>query len=129
MYGAQAVLPEEIKHWSFQTAMETHVCPSEAEEKDLLELDRLKAITNLQKYQEETRAWRDLKVILREFEVGNFVLLWSPFTENTGKFKAKWARPYVITDKTRPSVYHLWDTQGGVLKHSWNAENLHHFFV
>jgi hypothetical protein len=55
--------------------METHVCPSEAEEKDLLESDRLKAITNLQKYQEETRAWRDLKVNLREFEVGNFVLL------------------------------------------------------
>jgi hypothetical protein len=51
------------------------VCPNEAEEKDLLESDRLKAIANLQKYQEETRAWRDLKVKLREFDVGNLVLL------------------------------------------------------
>jgi hypothetical protein len=29
------------------------------EEKDLLEADRLKAVVNLEKYQEETRAWRN----------------------------------------------------------------------
>jgi hypothetical protein len=49
----------------------------------------LKAVANLQKYQEETRAWRDMKVKLRKFDVGNLVLLRSPHTENTGKFKAK----------------------------------------
>jgi hypothetical protein len=37
LFGAKAVLPDE------------------AEEKDLLESDRLKAVTNLQKYQDETR--------------------------------------------------------------------------
>jgi hypothetical protein len=64
MFGAEAVLPEEIKHQSLRTATETHACPNEAEEKDLLESDRLKAVTNLQKYQEETRTWRDPKVKL-----------------------------------------------------------------
>jgi hypothetical protein len=49
MYGAEPVLPEEIKHWSLWTAIETTVCPNEAEEKDLLESDRLKAVANLQK--------------------------------------------------------------------------------
>jgi hypothetical protein len=39
-------------------------CPSEAEEKDLLEPDRLKALASLQKYQDETKAWRDSKVKL-----------------------------------------------------------------
>jgi hypothetical protein len=53
----------------------TPACPSEAEEKDLLESDRLKAMANLQKYQEETRAWRDPNVKLWEFEVGNSILL------------------------------------------------------
>jgi hypothetical protein len=43
---------------------EAPACPSEAEEKDLLESDRLKAILNFQKYQEEIRAWRDTKVKL-----------------------------------------------------------------
>jgi hypothetical protein len=40
------------------------VCPNEAEEKDLLDLDRLKAIASLQKYQEETRTWGYPKVKL-----------------------------------------------------------------
>jgi hypothetical protein len=47
-----------------QTAIKTQACPNEAEEKDLLKLDRLKATTNLQKYQEETRTWREPKVKL-----------------------------------------------------------------
>jgi hypothetical protein len=75
MYGAEAVLLEEVKHRSLQTATEALVCPREAEEKDMLESDRLMVVANLQKYQEETRAWRDLKIKLQEFDVGNLVLL------------------------------------------------------
>jgi hypothetical protein len=75
MYGVEAVLPEEVKHRSLSAATATPVCPSEAEEKDLLESDRLKVVVNLQKYQEEKRAQRESKVKLREFEVGNLVLL------------------------------------------------------
>jgi hypothetical protein len=58
--------------------------------KDLLESERLKAVTNLQKYQDETRNWRDLKVKKRDFDVGNIVLLWSPCTESSGKLESKW---------------------------------------
>jgi hypothetical protein len=65
MYGAEAILPEEIKHQSLRAAIESTTCLNETEEKDLLELDRLKAMTNLKKYQEETRAWRDPKVKLK----------------------------------------------------------------
>jgi hypothetical protein len=100
MYEAQVVLPEEVKHRSLRTATVTPTCPREAEEKDLLESDRLKAVANLQKYQEETRAWRDLKVKLQEFEVGKSVLLRSPRTESTSKFEAKWIEPYVVTEMT-----------------------------
>jgi hypothetical protein len=64
MYGAEAMLPLEIKHRSLQTATETVPCPNEAEEKDLLGSDRLKAVVNLEKYQEQTRAWRNSKVKL-----------------------------------------------------------------
>jgi hypothetical protein len=55
LFRAEAVLPEEIKHQSLRTTVEAPPCPNEAEEKDLLESDRLKAITNLQRYQDETR--------------------------------------------------------------------------
>jgi hypothetical protein len=47
LFGVKAVLPEEIKHQSLRTIAEAMPCPSEAEEKDLLESDRLKAVTNL----------------------------------------------------------------------------------
>jgi hypothetical protein len=127
MYGAEAVQPEEVKHRSLWTTIGAPACPREAKEKDLLELDRLKVIANLQKYQEETRAWRDLKVKLQEFDMGNLVLLWSPHTENTDKFEAKLIGLYVIIEKMWPGAYHLSDPQGHVLEHSWNAKNLHRF--
>jgi hypothetical protein len=57
--------------------------------------------------------WRDPKVKLLEFDVGNLVLLRSPHTESTGKLEAKWIGPYVITKKLRPGAYRLSDTQGG----------------
>jgi hypothetical protein len=91
----------------------------------LLELDRLKAVTNLEKYREETKAWRDPKVKLKQFDVGNLVLLQSPRMENTRKFKEKWIGPYVVLEKMRSGAYRLSDTQERVLEHSWNAESLH----
>jgi hypothetical protein len=50
MYGAEAMLLEEVKHRSLRATAESAACPSEADDKDLLETDRLKAVTNLQKY-------------------------------------------------------------------------------
>jgi hypothetical protein len=84
----------------------------------LLESDRLKAVANLEKYQEETRAWSDLKVKRKWFEVRNPMLLRSPRMENTGKFEAKWIGPYIISEKKRPGAYRLSGTQGRVLEHS-----------
>jgi hypothetical protein len=55
LFGAKEVLSKEIRHQSLRTIAEAPPCPNEAEEKDLLESDRLKAITNLQRYQNKTR--------------------------------------------------------------------------
>jgi hypothetical protein len=76
-----------------RTTTEASPCPSEAEEKDLLESDRLKVVTNLQKYQDEARSWRDSKVKKIEFDVGNLVLLRSPRTKSSGKLESKWEGP------------------------------------
>jgi hypothetical protein len=62
LFGAEAVLPKEIKHQSIRTTTEAPSCPNKAEEKDLSKPERHKAVTNLQKYQDETRNWRDPKV-------------------------------------------------------------------
>jgi hypothetical protein len=47
LFRAEAVLPEEIKHQSLCTTVKAAPCPNEAEEKDLLEPNRPKAVTNL----------------------------------------------------------------------------------
>jgi hypothetical protein len=77
LFGGEAVLSEEIKHQTLHTTAEAPPCPSVAKVKNLLESERLKAIINLQKYQDEARSWRIPKVKKRDFDVGNLVLLWS----------------------------------------------------
>jgi hypothetical protein len=39
------ILPEEIKHQSFQTTTKASPCPSDAKDKDILEPDMLKVVT------------------------------------------------------------------------------------
>jgi hypothetical protein len=109
--------------------MEVSPYPSEAEDKDLLELVRHKAVVNLQKYQEETQAWKDPKVKSRDFEVGDLVLTRSPCTESSGKMELKWVGPYMVVGKRRLGAYHLLSSQCKMLEHSWNADNLHRFYV
>jgi hypothetical protein len=119
LFGAEAVLLEEIKQYSLHTTAEVPTCPSEVEE-DLLKSDRLKTVANLQKYQDETRFWRDPKVKRRDFDVGNLVLLRSPRTESSSKLESKWNGPYVVIEQARRGAYHLANPQGPKLEHSWN---------
>jgi hypothetical protein len=118
LFGADAVLPKEMKHQSLRTTVDAPPCPNEAEEKDLLESDRLKAVVNLQKYQDETRSCRYPKVKKRDFDIWNLVLLRSPRTESSDKLESKWEGSYVIIEKTSPGAYHLTNPQGPKLEHS-----------
>jgi hypothetical protein len=52
---AKVVILKEIKHQSLCTIVEASPCPNKAKEKDLLESDMLEVVTNLQRYQDETR--------------------------------------------------------------------------
>jgi hypothetical protein len=62
LYGEEPVTPEEIKLHGARTKAEAIYNPTKAESKDLLEPERIKAVENVQSYQNETRAWRDKKV-------------------------------------------------------------------
>jgi hypothetical protein len=101
LFGVEMVLLEEIKHKSFQTMTEASPCPIKAEEKDILESDRLKVVANLQKYPAEMKAWRDPKVKPRAFDVGDLVLLRNPRIESSKKLESKWTRPYAVVEKVR----------------------------
>lgn len=58
LYGEEAVTPEEIKNGSLRTSEKAkHDSPEVT--KDLVDVDRLEAVMNLEKYQQEIRKWGD----------------------------------------------------------------------
>jgi hypothetical protein len=103
--------------------------PREVESKDLLEPKILKAGENLHSYQAETRVQRDKKVKEKTIEVKDLVSLQSPRIESSDKLEPKWVGPYLVTKKTRPESFLLLETVGKMLSHSWNVNNLHHFYI
>jgi hypothetical protein len=96
LYGEEPVALEEIRFRSARTRTEATCSPNKAEPKDFLELERMKAVENLQSYQNETRAWRDKKVKPKHNESRDLVLLRSPCTEASGKLEPKWTGPFVV---------------------------------
>jgi hypothetical protein len=52
-----------------------------------------------------------------------------PRTETTGKLEPKWTGPFMLMEKTRPGSFHLADSEGRVLEHSWNADNPRRLFI
>jgi hypothetical protein len=74
--------------------MEAAYSPNIAESKDMLEPECMKAVENLQAYQNEMSAWRDKKVNLKHIEAGDLVLLQSPHTEASEKLEPKWIGPF-----------------------------------
>jgi hypothetical protein len=67
LYGSEAMTPQEIKHGSPRTAALAVPDVDEPTSKDLIDGDRVFALQALDKYQAQTKAWRDQAVIPREF--------------------------------------------------------------
>jgi len=100
-----------------------------SDESDLIELDILQAASNLSKYQKETTKWRDKKVVKKNISVGDWVLKRKPNAENARKMEPKWDGPYLVISSRRPGSYHLADSEGNELSHSWNTDSLKKYYI
>jgi hypothetical protein len=101
---------------------------NEEVDKDLVETDKLDAVANLLKYQEETRKWRNKKVSLKNIQVGDFVLKRKKNANSVVKLQFAWEGPYIVTSSVRDGALRLKDEEGMELPHSWNVDNLCKFF-
>jgi hypothetical protein len=126
---AEAMTPQEIKHGSPRTVTSAVPDIDEPTSKDLIDGDRVFALQALNKYQAQTKAWRDHTVIPREFSEGDLVLVRTARTESRGKLEPKWEGPFIVKTKASPSAYRLTMPSGEDLEHSWNIDNLRKFFV
>jgi hypothetical protein len=125
MFGAEAMLSEEIHHLSPRVLAKERE-PEDAS-KDLVEIDRLEAATNITKYHEETRRWKDRR--LKHFQPGDLVLLRKGEVAPSGKLEPKWEGPYIISRATRPGAYRVTTSEGLELPHSWNADNIRKYYA
>jgi hypothetical protein len=75
LFGTEAMTPEEIKNENMRVlkAKETEEVDQKVE-KDMIELTILEAAENIEKYQKETKAWRDKKVVRKDIKTGDLVL-------------------------------------------------------
>ena len=128
LYGTEAMSPEELKNKSLR-AVSAPEGNEPLDDSDLIELDILQAASNLNKYQKETTKWRDKKVIKKNISVGDWVLKRKPNAENAGKMEPKWDGPYLVISSKRPGSYHLADSKGNELSHSWNADSLKKYYI
>ena len=83
LYGEEAMMPEEIKHQSLRS---TKQLLAEDEEycKETLESTRLEAVENIIKYQQETKKWRDHKVVQKTYRMGTWFSKKREITQTPG---------------------------------------------
>ncbi|CAN6195185.1 unnamed protein product [Urochloa humidicola] len=127
LFGEEAMTPEEA---TLQSLRVTEVTSTEVEatSKDLLEENKMAAVEHLDRYQKETEAWRNKRIKIRSFEVGQLVL-WRRQNENSlGKVERKWEGPFIVIANNRPGSYHLTTPDGEEDPHSWNTDHLIRYF-
>jgi hypothetical protein len=49
--------------------------------------------------------------------------------ETVGKLQVKWEGPFLVASSGRPSSYKLKDMNGNKVPGSWNADELHRYYV
>jgi hypothetical protein len=103
LYESEAMTSQEIKHGSPQTVPSAVPDVDEPTLKDLINGDRVFALQALNKYQAQTKAWRDHTVISREFSEGDLILVRTARTESRGKLEPKWEGPFIIKMKASPA--------------------------
>ncbi|CAM8994027.1 unnamed protein product [Rhodiola kirilowii] len=96
----------------------------------LNELDeiRLDSYDNARIYKERTKKWHDKRIVPREFNDGERVLLFnSRLRQFPGKLHTKWSGPYTV-EKAYPDGHVELNVEGGKLM-VVNGQRLKHYLV
>jgi hypothetical protein len=75
LFGTEAMTSEEIKNESMRLLKAKEIKEVDQKvEKDMIELTILEAAENIEKYQKETKAWKDKKVVRKDIKTSDLVL-------------------------------------------------------
>jgi hypothetical protein len=110
LFGTEALTPEEIKNESMRVQKAREIKEIDMKvEKDMIELMILEAAENIEKYQKETKAWKDRKVDRKDIKTGDLVLKRKKNWENPGKLQEPWEGPYTRKETNMPGAFRLTD--------------------
>ena len=102
-----AILPLELEHKAFWVVRELNANPKLASEKRLMNLTSLdewrsEAYERAKMFNEKVKKWHDKRILKREFNVGDKVLLFrSRFRFSPGKLLSRWEGPFHIEEVYR----------------------------
>jgi hypothetical protein len=97
-------------------------------EKDMIELTILEAAENIEKYQKETKAWKDKKVVRKDIKTGDLVLKRKNNRENLGKLHESWEGPCIARETDMPGAFCFLEQTREELPYSWNADSLKRYY-
>ena len=111
IYGAEVVIPMDIKFDSPRVTMYTEADAKEAQEDgvDLLEEGRLLALSWSAIYQQSLRRYYNRKVKPRSFLEGDLVLRLIQRTAGQHRLSAPWEGPFIISKVLGNDAYYLID--------------------
>ena len=129
LFGEEAVTPEEALKGFIRTKTTDGDGLERQVAADTVEGTRFEALNNIQRYQAETRKWRDKKVRLRSIEPGHFVLRRKADANMVGKFQSKWDGLFLVVSSGRPGSFRLQDLDGNDIPRTWNIHDLRRYFL
>jgi hypothetical protein len=131
VYEADSVLPPETFLKSAWVAQFNEEDQAESRELDtnLLEEERNKAMSNVQKYQESLKCYYNRSVVQRELEIGDLVLMKDIQTKDKHKFSSPRKGPFNVVDIAAPGAYVLAEVDDAKLPNTWNVDQLCKYYI
>jgi hypothetical protein len=96
---------------------------------NLLEQRCNTTLSNVRKYQTVLKKYYNKSVVQRELHIRDLVLKKDIRTKDKHKFSTPWEGPFIIVDIAALGAYVLAEVDGGMLPNTWNADQLHKYYV
>jgi hypothetical protein len=97
--------PEEIRNESMRVLKGKIEEIDQKVEKDIIELTILEAAENIEKYQKETKTWKDRKVVRKDIKTEDLVLKRMKNWENHGKLLEPWEGPFIAKEQAYQGLF------------------------
>jgi hypothetical protein len=122
VYGAEAILPTDLKYGSPRTRVydDRSNQTSREDSLDQLEEARDMALLHSARYQQSLRRYHVRGVRSRDLQVGDLVLRLRQDARGRHKLTPPWEGSFIIAKILKPGTYKLANSQGEVYNNAWN---------